>query len=72
MLPSSGMYERTLVERRMGHIFTLDVPGDLHQSLIQEAEQSGLPLEALKVQLSTAADRSERTIIHMGKLEDTR
>ena len=50
----------------------LDVPGDLLQSLIQEAEQSGLPLEALTVQLLTAADRSERTIIHMGKLEDTR
>ena len=56
----------------MGHIFTLDVPGDLHQSRIQEADQSGRPLEALTVQLLTAADRSERTIIHMGKLEDTR
>jgi len=39
----------------MGHTLTLDVPEDVYQSLIQQAKQTGQPLEAVAVQLLAAA-----------------
>ena len=42
-------------ESRMGHTLTLDVPEEVYQSLIQQAEQTGQPPEAVAVQwLATA------------------
>jgi len=42
----------------MGHTLTLDVPEDVYQSLIQQAEQTGQPPEAVAVQLlATATQR---------------
>jgi hypothetical protein len=42
-------------ESRMGHTLTLDVPEDVYQSLIQQAEQTGQPPEAVAVQLLASA-----------------
>ena len=39
----------------MGHMLTLDVPEDVYQSLIQKAEQTGQPPEAVAVQLLATA-----------------
>jgi hypothetical protein len=39
----------------MGHTLTLDVPEDVYQSLIQQAEQTGQPPEAVAVQLLASA-----------------
>jgi hypothetical protein len=39
----------------MGHTLTLDVPEDVYQSLIQKAEQTGQPPEAVAVQLLATA-----------------
>ena len=39
----------------MGHTLTLDVPEEVYQSLIQQAEQTGLPPEAVAVQLLATA-----------------
>ena len=39
----------------MGHKLTLDVPEDVYQSLIQQAEQTGQPPEAVAVQLLATA-----------------
>ena len=39
----------------MGHTLTLDVPEEVYQSLLQQAEQTGQPPEAVAVQwLATA------------------
>jgi hypothetical protein len=35
----------------MGHALTLDLPEDVYQGLIQQAEQTGQPPEAVAVQL---------------------
>jgi len=43
-----------LEEKRMGHTLTLDVPDEVYQSLIQQAEQTGQPPEAIAVQLLAA------------------
>jgi hypothetical protein len=42
-------------ENRMGHALTLDLPEDVYQGLIQQAEQTGQPPEAVAVQLLVAA-----------------
>jgi hypothetical protein len=42
-------------ESRMGHTLTLDVPEAVYQSLLQQAEQTGQPPEAVAVQLLTRA-----------------
>jgi hypothetical protein len=42
-------------ENRMGHALTLDLPEDVYQELIQQAEQTGQPPEAVAVQLLVAA-----------------
>jgi len=42
-------------ESRMGHTLTLDVPENVYQSLIQQAEQTGQPPEAVAVQLLATA-----------------
>ena len=39
----------------MGHTLTLNVPEDVYQSLIQQAEQAGQPPEAVAVQLLASA-----------------
>ena len=39
----------------MGHTLTLDVPEEVYQSLIQQAEQTGQPPEAVAVQLLASA-----------------
>lgn len=39
----------------MGHTLTLDVPEEVYQSLIQTAEQTGQPPEAVAVHLLTTA-----------------
>ena len=39
----------------MGHMLTLDVPEEVYQSLIQKAEQTGQPPEAVAVQLLATA-----------------
>ena len=39
----------------MGHTLTLDVPEEVYQSLLQQAEQTGQPLEAVAVQLLASA-----------------
>jgi len=39
----------------MGHTLTLEVPEDVYQSLIQKAEHTGQPPEAVAVQLLTTA-----------------
>jgi hypothetical protein len=39
----------------MGHTLTLDVPEEVYQSLIQKAEQTGQPPEAVAVQLLATA-----------------
>ena len=39
----------------MGHALTLDLPEDVYQELIQQAEQTGQPPEAVAVQLLVAA-----------------
>jgi hypothetical protein len=39
----------------MGHTLTLNVPEDVYQSLIQQAEQTGQPPEAVAVQLLASA-----------------
>ena len=39
----------------MGHTLTLDVPEEVYQSLIQQAEHTGQPPEAVAVQLLATA-----------------
>jgi hypothetical protein len=39
----------------MGHTLTLDVPEDVYQSLLQQAEQAGQLPEAIAVQLLATA-----------------
>ena len=39
----------------MGHTLTLDVPEDVYQALIQQAEQTGQPPEAVAVRLLATA-----------------
>jgi hypothetical protein len=39
----------------MGHTLTLEVPEDVYQGLIQQAEQTGQPPEAVAVQLLVTA-----------------
>jgi hypothetical protein len=39
----------------MGHALTLDLPEDVYQGLIQQAEQTGQPPEVVAVQLLVAA-----------------
>ena len=39
----------------MGHTLTLDVPEDVYQVLIQQAEQTGQPPEAVAVRLLAMA-----------------
>ncbi len=43
----------------MGHTLTLDVPEDVYQSLIQRAEQTGQPPEAVAVQLLATATQHQ-------------
>lgn len=44
--------------KTMGHTLTLDVPEEVYQSLMQQAEQTGQPPEAVAVQLlATATQR---------------
>jgi hypothetical protein len=43
----------------MGHTLTLEVPEDVYQSLIQKAEQTGQPPEAVAVQLLTTATQPQ-------------
>jgi hypothetical protein len=40
---------------QMGHTLTLDVPEDVYQALIQQAEQTGQPPETVAVQLLAIA-----------------
>src|SRR3989442_15078949 len=47
--------KKSMEESRMGHTLTLDVPEDVYQSLIQQAEQTGQPPEAVAVQLLATA-----------------
>jgi hypothetical protein len=42
-------------ENRMGHALMIDLPEDVYQGLIQQAEQTGQPPEAVAVQLLVAA-----------------
>jgi hypothetical protein len=42
-------------ESQMGQTLTLDVPEDVYRALIQQAEQTGQPPEAVAVQLLVAA-----------------
>ena len=42
-------------ESRMGPELTLNLPEDVYQGLIQQAEQTGQPPEAIAVQLLVAA-----------------
>jgi hypothetical protein len=42
-------------ENRMGHALTLDLPEDVYQGLIQQAEQTGQPPETVAVQLLAIA-----------------
>jgi hypothetical protein len=42
-------------ESQMGHTLTLDVPEDVYQALIQQAEQTGQPPESVAVQLLATA-----------------
>jgi hypothetical protein len=39
----------------MGHPLTIDVPDDVYQKLVQQAEQTSRPLEAVVVQLLATA-----------------
>jgi hypothetical protein len=39
----------------MGHTLTLDIPEDVYQSLIKQAEQTGQPPEVVAVQLLASA-----------------
>jgi hypothetical protein len=43
----------------MGHMLTLDVPEEVYQSLIQKAEQTGQPPEAVAVQLLATATQHQ-------------
>jgi hypothetical protein len=42
-------------ESQMSHTLTLDVPEDVYQALIQQAEQTGQPPESVAVQLLATA-----------------
>lgn len=45
----------------MGHALTLDIPEDVYQSLLQKAEQTGQPPEAVAAQLLTTIIQPQRT-----------
>ena len=43
----------------MGHTLTLDVPEEVYQSLLRQAEQTGQPPEAVAVQLLATATQHQ-------------
>jgi hypothetical protein len=48
----------SMEESQMGHTLTLDVPEDVYQALIQQAEQTGQPPETVAVQLLATATQN--------------
>lgn len=45
----------------MGHTLTIDIPEDVYQLLLQKAEQTGQPPEAVAVQLLTTVIQPQST-----------